>query len=554
MYVLRSPTEEKMCTLIYLIGTVILLWSRINELVSVYRVNAPLEHPPVLLSWVEPSLLRFPDLCAMSDVQNPIKGPLALLIRPLHIQRPFKTPGQPLNLSLHKLFILQADRSVDTVLLQSTQEFSAIQDRDKSNAIPLPFKSDVRSRSSKYVDLEELDDFIVHDGKDMLHTYTNMSLESHEKVRSKQDKTVLKLGDWREVYEPAIGESTNRPPSKRIDFDDYVQAIYTMLEESASTEPSIRLLSELSSPLPLVADVEASSAAITFLIERSTINDQVPATIHSFPRRLRSENVLECYNSLVSHWLSPLPLGLPDRIRVTMERLARQVAADLTLASSAIKPSARRFVTQAVQEKIYPDSAPQAAVPSTSSIDGVLTGIAPHSQPASSHPSVVEEHPACLRLRSYTTVSSNAVTTAAPASVFAMLAHLPSATVIDPSTYDWRATEATVAAEQDEGSEKFDARARRRAEKFAQAKHKRTQLQIKTAEELDRQRVAPAIGSSQMVLPTREMQSSQVMTLKQNVPGDPGPMTQPERGTFGTRSGGAGAGRKDRGKQRTAGF
>ena len=493
----------------------------------------------------------------MSDVQNAIKGPLALLIRPLHIQRPSKTPDEPLNVSLHKLFILQADRSINEILLRSTQEFSAVQDHDKSNAIQLPLKSNVRSRSSKYVDLEELEDFIVQEAMDMQQTYTNMSLESYEKVRSKQDKTVLKLGsavDWREVYEPAIGESTNGPPSKRIDFDGYVQAIYPMLEKSASTEPSIRLLSELSSSLPLVADVEACSAAITFLIERSTINDQVSPTVYSLPTRLRSENVLECYQSLVSHWLSPLPLGLPDRIRVTMERLARQLAVDLTLASSAIKPSTRGFATQAIQERIYPDSAPQPAVTSTSSIDADLTEIAPHSQPASAHPSAVEEHPACLRLRSYTTVSRNAVTTAARASVFGMLAHLPSATDIDPSTYDWRATEDTVAAEHDESSKKFDARARRRAEKLAQAKRKRIQLQTKTAEELDRQRAPPAIGSSQMVLPTREVQSSQVMAPGRNVPGDPGPMTQPERGAFGTRSGGAGVGRKVRGKQRTAGF
>ena len=553
----RDSAREKVCRLIYSIGTVILLWSRISELVNAYRVNAPFDHPYHPLTWAEPALLNLTELRGMPDVDNAIGSPSTIMLRPLQIQRPSKAPSEPLNLSLQKLFILQADQSVTEVILQSTRELSAVGDHNNSNEIVLPFRRDIRSRSSKYVDLEELDEFVVEEAIDVLQAYADLSEERHKTIRSEQDKSVLKTGsatNWQEVCDLVTEGSTNKRLLKRIDFDEYLQAVRAKVEESASSEPGVQLLSELSSPLPLVADIESSSATMMFLAERGTNSDQVSPTFYSLSTRFQWRNTLECYQTLMSHWLSPLPLAFPDRIRVDKERLVRQVAADLALAGTAIRPSTRGLETRAVEERAYPNSAPEAAVASTPSLNVDPADTAAHSQPAASLPVTAEEHAACLRLRTYVTVSDNAVTTAAPASVLGMLAHLPSDVDIDPSIYDWRATEATIAAERDEGVEKADPRARRRADKLAQGKRKRVQSQIKTAEELDRQRAPPTIGSSQMVLPTREVQSSQIVAPERDDVGDFGPMTQPERGAFGTRLGGAGAGRKDKGKKRAAGF
>ena len=476
------------------------------------------------------------------------------------MQRLSKAPDKPLAFplpKLFKLFVLHADRSVSEILLQSAMELSALEDHDNPNTILLPPENNIRNRSSKYADLEELDDLIVQDTQDILHCYLDLNEGSHEHLRNTQDKSVLKVdlaSDWREVYELIVEWSTNVPPRKRMEFDGYVQAIRPTLEKSASTQPGVRLLSDLSSPLPLVADAESSSATITFLVESSTTKVQDSPVFYSLPTRLQSKSSLELYQSLVSHWLSPLPPEVPDRIRVNKERLSRNIAADLALAGTAIKPFIRNSETNAVQERIYPDSAPASAVTLIPSLDLDLVDTTAHSQSASSLPPTAGEHLAYIRLRAYSKVSNNTVTSVAPASVLGILAHLPSDPEIDPSTYDWRTTEAAITAEHDESAETADPRVRRRAEKLAQAKHKRIQLQKKAAEELLWQRAPPAIGSSQMVLPTRELQSSQVMAPERNVSSDFGPMTQPERGVFGTRLGGTGAWRKDKGKKRAAGF
>src|SRR2546423_1047332 len=269
---------------------------------------------------------------------------------------------------------------------------------------------------------------------------------------------------------------------------------------------------------------------------------------------LQSKNSIELYQSLVLHGLRPLPLEIPDRIRVNKERLARNVAADLALAGSAIRPVIRESVRHPGQENSYADSAHPAAMSSTSRPDLDLAHLAADSQTTPSLPRTAEGYSASVRLRAYTTVSKNAVTSVAPASVMGILAHLPSDVETDPARYDWRATEAAITAEHEDSAETSDPRVRRRAEKLAQAKRKRIQSQTKIAEELVRQRAPPAIGSSQIVLPTREVQSSQAMVPESNVFGDLGALTQPERGAFGTRLSGKGLGRMNKGRKRAAGF
>jgi hypothetical protein len=514
-------------------------------------------HPPFPLSWVEPSLLEISDICMRLGVQGETQTPLTLLMRPIQVQRPSKVPDGPLALSLHKLFMLQADRSVCEVLLQDTNELFAAEDFDSSNTILLPLKSYIRSRSSKYAELEESEDFVVQDTPENLLSYPDPHGKSSEQGRSNQERQALKADlviDRREEYDLFFEGSKTNLSRKRIEFDDYLQAIRRKLENPANTDPGVRLLSELSSPLPLIADVESSSAAISSLAKGSSSEDQVLSIFSALPAGLQSNSALEFYQILVSHCLNPLSPEVPDRIRVNKERLARNVAVDLALAGTAARPSIRKQEIHTVEERKYSDSALTVAITPTSGPNSEQADLTTHSHLSSTLPPAVEEHPACLRLRAYTTVSGNAVTTVMPADVSNILAHLPSDIEIDPSTYDWRGTKATIAAEFDTNAETADPRARRRAEKQAQAKRKRTELQAKATEDQVRQHAPPTIGSSQMVLPTRALQSSQVMSPEMDVFGGFGPMTQPERGAFGTRLGGMAAARKGKVKKRAAGF
>lgn len=555
MYGSGGPARN-ICKLISETGTVILLLSRISAIINAYRVDVPLGHSPIPLSWVEPSLLDISEICARSNVHDALESPLTLLIRPVQILRPANASDEPLTLPLCKLFILQADRSVSEVLLQGTEKLFRDEDHDNPTTIRLPLESYVRSMSSKFAELDELDDFIVQGSEAVPHTYADPREERNQQGHRELDRPEVTADltiDCTEIYETAVEGSKMDASGKPAEFDDFVGGILPKLERSGTVEPGLRLLSELGSPLLLVVDVEASSATIISLVKRSSSNGQVSSVLCCLPEKLRSTSALDVYQILVSHWLSPVPPEVPDRIRVNKERLARSIAADLALAGIATRPPVRETETHAVKESFRHDFDPPASAKSASSLDLTRTNVTAHSQSVSSLPSAAEEHPACVRLRAYTTVSRNAVTSATPASVLDILIHLPSDTETDPSAYDWRGTEATIGAEYDESAKMADPRMRRRAEKLAQAKRRRTQLEAKAAE-LVRQQAPPAIGSSQMVLPTRELQSSQVMVPERNVFGDDQPMTQPERGVFGTRLGGMSAGRKDKGKKRTAGF
>jgi hypothetical protein len=483
--------------------------------------------------------------------------PLTLLMRPIQVRRPPKVPDDPLTSSLHKLFMLQADHSVSEVLLQSTNELFAAEDADSSNTILLPLKSHAQSRSSKYAELEGLDDFIVQDTPENLLAYPDPQGKSSEQGHSNQERQALKadlVTDRRKEYDLFFNESKTDQSRKRVEFDDYLHALRRKLENSAIANPGLRLLSELSSPLPLIADIESSSATVASLTNGSSSENQVVSIFSALPMGAQSNSALEFYQILLSHYLDPLPPEIPDRIRVNKERLARNVAIDLVLAGTTTQPSIHKQETHTVEEGKYSDSALTTTITPMPGSDSDQVDLATHSQPASTLPPAAEEHPACLRLRTYTTVSGNAMTTVTPAGVYNILAHLPSDIESDPSSYDWRSTKASIAAEFDTDAGPADPRARRRAEKKTQAKRKRTESQAKAAEDQVRQHAPPIIGSSQMVLPTRGLQSSQAMAPERDAFSGLGPMTQPERGAFGTRLGGMAAARKDKAKKRAAGF
>jgi len=492
-----------------------------------------------------------------SNLHETLESPLTLLMRPVQIQRPSATSCDPVPFSLTKLFILRADRSVSEVLMEGLMKPSAVEDQHSANTLQLPPGSYVGGMSSKYAELDEFDDFIVHEPQDLLHAYPGLDNGGNER-RHTTGETILSITDseieMQEICESTNPGSTNEQSRKRARLDNYLQGIRPKLESTENIQPGVKLLSDLDGPLLVVADVESSSTTISSIVESSSLDGQASSVTYPLLGKLGSTTALDLYQILVSDWLSGLPPGVPDRIRVNKERLARNVAADLALAAIATRPSLHELGMPAIQEKAYPDSTPPPAEISAPTPDSNVAEATVHPQPVSPRPPAPEEHPACVRLHNYTTISSNVVTTATPASVLDILAHIPQDTGIDPSAYDWRVTEAAIIAERDKRAEAADPRARRRAEKLAQAKRRRIQSQMEAAGELARQRAPPAIGSSQIVLPTREVKSSQPAAPGTTESGDYGPMTQPERGPFGRKLGSTASGRKDKGKKREAGF
>ncbi len=498
-------------------------------------------------------MLSISDVFAQPETQDALQTPLTIIFAPLEMEVPPKIARAALKSSLHKMFILNADYRITEALMQTYDlDGSSVGNGDEISAIPLPPKSYLRSATSKYAELNELDDFIVCDDEDPL----NLGISKPgPQLASTHTATVtarrLTIVDWENIYRMITERLPGSLSSKRTKFAEHLQEIRSNSEISQRPRPGVLLLSDFSTQSPrVVEDVEECSATLSAFSFDDNHKEHEESHFYQLPL---TGNLLDSYQGLVSHWLGPLSSQVPDRVRVNKERLARTVAADIALSTMAIRSPRPDVGVAAVPEKVYSNSAPAAEKSRTPFGDNPDSPLAPAlSQLTPLESSTTQEHPACNRLRAYTTIASNTITAPDSASLAGMLSHLPADTDIDPATYDWRGMEASIAAQIEDQT--IDPKARRRAEKLANLKRKRTEMQNKVAGEMVHQRAPPTIGSSQMILPTREVQSSQVRSPDESGFGDHTPMTQPERGAFGTRIGIASGARREKMKKRAAGF
>lgn len=534
----------------FFVGAAILLSSQANLIINTYQLRTSSEDLSIPMSWYEPLLLSAPQVFGQSEMQRATHYPSTIVFAPLQVQYTSKAGLLAPNYSLHKFVMLNTNCSItETLLASSSTELCTSVDSNDGNVIPLPPKRNLPNASSKYAEIEELEDFIVADNQDLPKLQLpeqHMQLRSGHRGVEVADRRLET--DWEDILDMVTKGSAGPLSTEKVVLTEHFQDIY-IKSQPASRGLGVRLLSDLLVPLPHIDDIEEYSASISSLLQYSGVIGHGPPSYHGLHF---ASNILGLYQSFVSHWLSPLPSHVPDRIRVNKERLSRVIAADVAFSAIAVRPAAWEAKELSIQEGVDPNSAPQAKLSTTSdrALDLSLAPLA-LSQPILSEPAISHEHPACTRLRACTTIAKNAVTASTSQSLSDMLAHLPADANMDPSTYDWRSVEAITSGSTE--GETIDPRVRRRAEKRARLRERRT-LQNKAAGDGNQQQAAPIIGSSQMILPGREVQSSQVRVPEEHIFGDHRPMTQPERGAFGTRMGGKGSARKDRGKKRVAGF
>lgn len=231
--------------------------------------------------------------------------------------------------------------------------------------------------------------------------------------------------------------------------------------------------------------------------------------------------LVSVYDSIVSHWLTPLSQQIPGRVRLAKEQLARRIAADVVLSSYCIR------------QVESTDSNHLVSVPSMAQdTDGQRPpGASASSQPISSFPTPsptatpsltsgsLSNHPFSLtspehsRLSRYTTFTGMAKPPSVlPKSLSSALAHWKLGE--DPANYDWLAVKHAqdLEAEYDEQelTAKERARLKRRAERH-----------------LERQRKESATAASHGLASS---QAPVIASASQPVPGDrglDGGMSQP---------------------------
>jgi RNA polymerase I-specific transcription initiation factor RRN6 len=297
-------------------------------------------------------------------------------------------------------------------------------------------------------------------------------------------------------------------------------------------------------PWKLIVHHLASPSLLTLSYNTLETNLNSPADI----------SLLNIYDSLIELWISSLPSGTPGVLRLQKEKIARQVAADVYLASIGVsvgpaaspseisidenEPGTLRLPVRSRKgkEKVT-DVSKSSQIPMLPPSSQITSRPLSQSSVASGVPNPSSrEDPASERLRAYTTLRPQPVL---PTSMSTMLMHWMPGT--DPNTYSWTATnrvlEVLTETEDDTGVEK--ARHQRRQDRLK--RQRAAMLESTAAAEQSPTRLW---GSQPPAVRVAKLLSSQA-TVEERIP-----MTQVERGPFGGRE----DERKRKAKRRAAGF
>jgi RNA polymerase I-specific transcription-initiation factor len=515
--------------------------------------------------------------------------PSSSVFRPVECHREAEDADGSEKSFLFKLFSLYDDLSIVEHLYSCTEPgFGLTAGAPRLSVLQLPNGTAQPEVGPKRSDQATLGRFIVPD--DVVEWAACFSekqpdgYSSHSKS-TPRSREPPKL-DWQDVYNHVVKKEDDSALIARISMHAFISRLSDNLNQARL--PEMALLSELV-PFKLhIGDIDDDSdkfeqftSATNSQQDRVTMLEQVRCS-SSLPSGLSST-----YDAFVAVHLTPLSPQIPDRVRVNKERLARKVSADLLLASTATfsrftVPTdviegdvlSKRATPQPALSATFPEnSAPRPASDLTTTITTIT------KTPISA---TAEEDTLLSRLRNYTTISPTSSFSISNPTLTSILRHLPTSPFTDPQTYNYRATERTLAAEHEEevaiAAGLADPRARRRAEK---ARVRREEAKRRAIEEaVSRQRAPPMLLSSQVPVGNfghgvREVQSSQVRATVWD--GDPGPShgqasghgqedesrrdmqmqmpsTQPERGVFGTKLVAGPGQRRDKGKKRAAGF
>jgi RNA polymerase I-specific transcription initiation factor RRN6 len=458
--------------------------------------------------------------------------------------------------------------------LQQRQELGKIQAPDRR------IKHSSRGRGARVI--EDDDDFIVPDD---FAANENIVLTKDGQMSKTNDgrNDIRYRVDWRTIYKYSF--SIDHPPT------DLLDDIQSMRDIAAKVTNSVeRGLEEDTLPMNTFADLAGLSRSSGELEEGALVLRDLVASLrldHQDPEsasNLVLSNLTACprtqdlsgttsqdidlfrvHEKLVSYWITSLPMEVPRPTRLAKFKIIRQLGVELSLSSlgislqdkasiatsatSALADNAReRAQSENPLEMITRDSSPAIfssqshLAPGADMYSSLLT---PSRTPsiyshATSAASELKEDPAVSRLRQYA-VSIKARPDLGKST---LLSHWPAQPGIDPATYSYEAMQKQAAAE-DGGTEseyksrKEEARRRRRTERFLRQERARAFGSV-----------APSVSQPMVVLPSGSQPEARDYTYSSQV-ADELPMTQPDRGTFGSRTTSK---EKKQKKHRKAGF
>jgi RNA polymerase I-specific transcription-initiation factor len=539
-------------------------------MITAMRVGLNMEQSSLPVSLVDPTHLS----TFNRDTGTSQLGLRVLAFRKLQVQYGTSMEPNGDDIVLFKAFMGRRDMPLDEVLYRCTDDgiFSAF-GQPQSTAIPLPVWRPFRKPpwSNKYANAENLDDFVATNElklwaleKPLAHPHVGSLSTINQSINAKSITI-----NWEDIYSVAAGRDNDvtedKPP---VELAEALEEVQVGITEGADPPALLQTLREMIGRPILMGDFESGSQSLEQFARGLSRTRNSQSRLAQLPRLnalAESRSVEDLFHRLSERWVATLPLSTDNRIRLSKDRLARSVAADLALASMAIGPCMETtFAMDTTEpqrrqhESIHPDiDELPSSPPSLAGEPPVRRELGFQASVPAPAPAPTED-PACARLRKYGVLSKPIIPLSTSTVLTDMLAHLPTDINVDPSSYSWRETEARLATSHaEEAAEKLhprqEAARRKKVKKLAAAQKRRleAQRQISQAAELDF--APPTITMSSQFPAQREVQSSQTR-LVEDEDVIPVVMTQPVTGTFGSRIGPAGKAQGFKKKARQQGF
>lgn len=411
--------------------------------------------------------------------------------------------------------------------------------------LPLPTAATGRSQSSRHIEVDDMEDFIVPDGdeKDEAVALHKATFRGHEKGQL----LPMHMRNWQRLLDPGIFLPMENSMSPiNISLESAFEQFKTSQPQS-DLQP-MDVMSQLVDGYNIL-DLEEESELVTTWLTSLEKNENMSIQIigegldpldHS-----SYDNLLAIYEQLSLAYIGSLGSKVKDRNRVNRERLVRQVVADVFLGNMIVRsknaaadPTSSNPVAARTDTNL-PSSPPQVASDSPAGLS---------NQPSASQSPSAEEEPILTRLRGYCSFRGPVppLSLSEHSTVSNILAHLPNSIEEDPAHYSYQGTNQQLKLAQEEtAAQSTDPQDRRKAMRQAARLQRKLERTTQKSQEVSLQRkMLPTVASlgTRAGMPIRQIQSSQAAApTSSQAPnssqvGIPGlTMTQPERGAFGMR-------------------
>ncbi|KAF2473752.1 uncharacterized protein BDR25DRAFT_256583 [Lindgomyces ingoldianus] len=497
--------------------SLVIMYSRLNALVTVFRFQDLDQEPLIAYSSSDPVELRLDE--RLFDAIGTPRYMLNLNISSLQFGEGDnlgpRGPGLAyLSNDTHfsRLSVMLSDLSVHETLLCALQPEERNGSHDALIVDRPTWTTTTRARfghpSSNLINHDE--EFVVSDGMSTMQApKMRKSYLSPKPIQSRKfstsQSTATRPGSWTVDYS-FLYDALNRKDLNTMAQSEDISALLDRIRRLLVEEPNIMevtqrtILAQAESRVN-VLDIDEASLHLNALF--SAFENSPSLKI----RHIASNQVLQIsevdgqqatisslYDTILQNWIAPLPAAVPARTRQRIERLARHIAAEIMLASLRIRriepapPSLDELALQAgptqdsavamhillsrpnKETQLSPSSSQQFLIrQSSSSSQSQSQTVLPTPEPTPMNNPL-------SRLNQHLQIAKP-INTAVPPSVNQVLMHWRLGE--DPSTYNWDATTRVVQEElqgSDEISAERRAKLQRKAERHLKKQRRETQI------------------------------------------------------------------------------